>query len=67
MITLDVARAFNKSDINPVMIAPLEKLIKGNTSCKHAWISIVFPDNVAIASQNNFSQSMFSSLSINPS
>ena len=24
MITLDVARAFNKSDINPVMIAPIE-------------------------------------------
>ena len=24
MITLDVARAFNKSDINPVMIAPMD-------------------------------------------
>ena len=35
MITLEVARAFNKSDINPVMIAPIENKGESKLHCLH--------------------------------
>ena len=52
MITLEVARAFNKSDINPVMIAPIENKVESKLL---AWLIKYSPNNVKRVS-------MFSSL-----